>query len=45
MKEEHRMQVLECEVFGKILGSKKNKVSEQFRTLRNEELLICTGQF
>jgi Mn-dependent DtxR family transcriptional regulator len=28
----------------KILGIKKDEVTEQFRTLHNEELVICTGQ-
>jgi hypothetical protein len=38
-REENRLQVFENEVFRKIFGPKKDKVSEQFRTLHNEEFL------
>jgi hypothetical protein len=38
LREEHKLQVSEKEVLSKIYGSKKDEVSQQFRTLCNEEL-------
>jgi hypothetical protein len=38
LREEHRLRVLENKVLGKIFGPKRDKVTGEWRRLRNEDL-------
>jgi hypothetical protein len=38
LREEHRLRVFENRVLGKILGSKRDEVREEWRRLHNEKL-------
>jgi len=40
--EEHRLRGSENEVLRDILGQKRDKVKEKWRSQHNEELIICT---
>jgi hypothetical protein len=39
MREERRLRVFENRVLRKMLGSRRNKVTEEWRKLHNEELI------
>jgi hypothetical protein len=44
LREEHRLRVFENRVLRRIFGAKSDEVTEEWRRLHNEELMICTHQ-